>query len=84
MVQICNFCFPLNVLCSNSGSQANGKENRVSVAYAEQQEEEEHKSGKSYGPPFPQRYLMILMFMGSPCVASAIIHTATIYIVNHK
>ena len=46
-----NYWFPLDVLCSNLGSQTNGDENSVSVASTEQQEED--KSSKSYGPPFP-------------------------------
>jgi hypothetical protein len=47
-----NYWFPLDILCSNLGSQTNGDENSVSVASAQQQEEE--KSSKtSYGPPFP-------------------------------
>jgi hypothetical protein len=45
-----NYWFPLDVLCSNLGSQAQGDENSVSVASAQQQED---KSSKSYGPPFP-------------------------------
>jgi hypothetical protein len=50
-----NYWFPLDVLCSNLGSQTQGDENSVSVASAQQQEEEEEdKSSKtSYGPPFP-------------------------------
>jgi len=46
-----NYWFPLDVLCSNLGSQTNGDENSVSVASAQQQEED--KSSKSYVPPFP-------------------------------
>ncbi|HZD35542.1 MAG TPA: hypothetical protein VE130_10085 [Nitrososphaeraceae archaeon] len=47
-----NYWFPLDVLCSNLGSQTNGDENSISVASAQQQEED--KSSKtSYGPPFP-------------------------------
>jgi hypothetical protein len=47
-----NYWFPLDVLCSNLGSHTNGDENSVSVASAQEQEEE--KSSKtSYGPPFP-------------------------------
>jgi hypothetical protein len=47
-----NYWFPLDVLCSNLGSQTIGDENSVSVASAQQQEED--KSSKtSYGPPFP-------------------------------
>jgi hypothetical protein len=45
-----NYWFPVDVLCSNLGSQAQGDENSVSVASAQQQED---KSSKSYGPPFP-------------------------------
>jgi hypothetical protein len=49
-----NYWFPLDVLCSNLGSQTQGDENSVSVASAQQQQEEEDKSSKtSYGPPFP-------------------------------
>lgn len=44
-----NYWFPLDVLCSNLGSQAQGNENSVSVATAQQQD----KSSKSYAPPFP-------------------------------
>ncbi|MGA7369391.1 MAG: hypothetical protein WBX01_09690 [Nitrososphaeraceae archaeon] len=47
-----NYWFPLDVLCSNLGSQTQGDENSISVASAQQQEED--KSSKtSYGPPFP-------------------------------
>jgi uncharacterized OB-fold protein len=47
-----NYWFPLNVLCSNLGSQTQGNENSVSVVSA--QEQEEDKSSKAiYGPPFP-------------------------------
>jgi hypothetical protein len=46
-----NYWFPLNVLCSNLGSQTNGDENSLSVASAQQQEEDE--SSNFYGPPFP-------------------------------
>lgn len=46
-----NYWFPLDILCSNLGSQAQGDENTVSVASAQQQEED--RSSKSYGPPFP-------------------------------
>jgi hypothetical protein len=49
-----DYWFPLDVLCSNLGSQTRGEENSVSVASAQQQEEEEDKSSKaSYVPPFP-------------------------------
>ncbi|HZD36265.1 MAG TPA: hypothetical protein VE130_13775 [Nitrososphaeraceae archaeon] len=43
-----NYWFPLDIICSNLGSQAQGEENSVSVASAQQQEED-----KSYAPPFP-------------------------------
>jgi hypothetical protein len=46
-----NYWFPLNVLCSNLGSQTQGNENSVSVVSA--QEQEEDKSSNSYVPPFP-------------------------------
>jgi len=46
-----NYWFPLDVLCSNLGSQTNGDENTLSVASAQQQEGD--KSSKSSGPPFP-------------------------------
>jgi len=47
-----NYWFPLDVLCSNLGSQTQGDENSISVASAQHQEED--KSSKtSYGPPFP-------------------------------
>jgi len=47
-----NYWFPLDVLCSNLGAQTEGDENSVSVASAQQQQEED-KSGKSSGPLFP-------------------------------
>jgi hypothetical protein len=47
-----NYWFPLNVLCSNLGSKTNGDENTLSVASAQQQEEDE-SSKTTYGPPFP-------------------------------
>ena len=47
-----NYWFPLDVLCSNLGSHTNGDENTLSVASAEQQEEDE-SSKTSYGQPFP-------------------------------
>ena len=46
-----NYWFPLDVLCSNLGSQVQGDENSVSVASAQQQEDVE--SNKNPGPPFP-------------------------------
>lgn len=46
-----NYWFPLDVLCSNLGSQTQGNENGVSVASAQQQEDKSSKT--SYGPPFP-------------------------------
>jgi hypothetical protein len=48
-----NYWFPLDVLCSNLGSQTQGDENSVSVASAQQQQEEDKSSKTSYGPPFP-------------------------------
>jgi hypothetical protein len=48
-----NYWFPLNVLCSNLGSQTQGDENSVSVASAQEQQEEDKSSKTSYGPPFP-------------------------------
>jgi hypothetical protein len=44
-----DYRFPLDVLCSNLGSQTNGDENTLSVASAQQQEGD--KSSKTnYGP----------------------------------
>jgi len=50
-----NYWFPLDVLCSNLGSQAQGDENSVSIASAHEQEDDEGnaESSNSYGPPFP-------------------------------
>jgi hypothetical protein len=49
-----NYWFPLDVLCSNLGSQAQGDENSISIASAQQEEGDGNvESSKSYGPPFP-------------------------------
>jgi len=48
-----NYWFPLDILCSNLGSQNQGDENSISVASAQEQEDENAKSSNSYGPPFP-------------------------------
>lgn len=48
-----NYWFPLDILCSNLGSQTQGDENSISVASAQEQEDENVESSNSYGPPFP-------------------------------
>lgn len=53
-----NYWFPLDVLCSNLGSQVQGDKNSISIASAQQQQEEDDgnvggSSKKSYSPPFP-------------------------------
>jgi hypothetical protein len=52
-----NYWFPLDVLCSNLGSQVQGDKNSISIASAQQQQQEDdgnvESSKKSYGPPFP-------------------------------
>lgn len=49
-----NYWFPLDILCSNLGSQTQGDENSISVASAQEQEEDENvESSNNHGPPFP-------------------------------
>lgn len=50
-----NYWFPLDVLCSNLSSQVKGDENSISIASAQEHEDEENsdESSKIYGPPFP-------------------------------
>lgn len=48
-----NYWFPLDILCSNLGAQAQGDENSISITSAQQQDDENVESSKNYGPPFP-------------------------------
>jgi flagellar basal body-associated protein FliL len=46
-----NYWFPINVICSNLGSQIQGNENSVTVAAADQ--EKENVEGSESFAPFP-------------------------------
>ena len=47
-----NYWFPINVICSNLGSQIQGNENSVTIAAAADQEEENVEGSESFAP-FP-------------------------------
>jgi hypothetical protein len=47
-----NYWFPINVICSNLGSQIQGDENSITVAAADDQEKENVEGSESFAP-FP-------------------------------
>jgi len=47
-----NYWFPINVICSNLGSQSQGNENSITVAAADDQEKENVEGSESFAP-FP-------------------------------
>jgi len=47
-----NYWFPINVICSNLGSQIQGNENSITVAAADDQEKENVEGSESFAP-FP-------------------------------
>jgi hypothetical protein len=47
-----NYWFPINIICSNLGSQIQGDENSITVAAADDQETENVEGSESFAP-FP-------------------------------
>jgi hypothetical protein len=47
-----NYWFPVNIICSNLSSQAQGNENYAGLAAATS-DSQRTDSGKNYGTPFP-------------------------------
>jgi hypothetical protein len=50
--ECCNYWFPVNIICSNLSSQAQGNENYAGLAAATS-DSQSTDSGKNYGTPFP-------------------------------
>ena len=48
-----NYWFPVNVICSNLGSQVNGDENNVAMGTNTESASSSTDSKTNYGPPFP-------------------------------
>jgi len=48
-----NYWFPVNVICSNLGSQVKGDENNVAMATNTESANSITDSKTNYGPPFP-------------------------------
>jgi hypothetical protein len=48
-----NYWFPVNVICSNLGSQVQGDENNVAMATNTESASSSTDSKTNYGPPFP-------------------------------
>jgi uncharacterized OB-fold protein len=48
-----NYWFPVNVICSNLGSQVKGDENNVAMATNTESASSITDSKTNYGPPFP-------------------------------
>lgn len=48
-----NYWFPVNVICSNLGSQVKGDENNVAMATNTESTSSSTDSKTNYGPPFP-------------------------------
>jgi len=48
-----NYWFPVNVICSNLGSQVKGDENNVAMATNTESASSITHSKTNYGPPFP-------------------------------